>query len=231
MPVIRSFSVADGMVGTERMPNDPDELYATPEELGALYGCKISEATIRFCMSLIHAYTNRPSLWPIEIESPITRLPSDRYETRLPVTPVIRILQAGGRYAYGMRRDRQGWNALHYGYAAMLALQGVVPQMVNVNPDLVLCDASTGILTFPSGFSLYPFAECKFRYLAGFVEIPPRVKAALAELANSIQSRGVSDRIGYNVGRISRKYAPGSNTFISPQAEMLLAPFVVTAMY
>ncbi len=231
MPVIRSFQVSDGLIAAERMPNEPDELYATPDELGALYGVRISEAQIRFCMSLIHAFTNRPSLWPIEIDFPTMRMPSDRMEGRIPICPVIRITEAAGRYAYGYRRDRQSMNALYYSYAALIALQGVAPKMVPVNVDLIQVDAATGIFSLPYGNILFPWNEVKIRAIVGLIEIPPRVKAAIAEIANSVQARGVSDRIGYAVGRISRKYAPGSNTFISPQAQQLLQPFVVQSMF
>lgn len=230
MPVLRSFSVQHGVIAAERLPTESEQLYATPEELGAAFGVKVSEAQVRFAMALIHAFTNRPSLWPVEYELPSIRMPQDRYESRIPITPVLQIVEAAGRYAYGWRRDRQGISALSYGYGAILALQGVAPRLVPINVDLIQVNAATGIFSLPFGTFLLPFNEIVLRVICGYIEIPGRVKAALAEICNSVAQRGVSDRIAYSVGRISRRYAPGSHTFISPQAEQLLQPFVVQTL-
>jgi hypothetical protein len=231
MPVLRSFSVSDGVIAGERIPEEPDQLYATAEELGSLFGIRITEASIRFAMSLIHAYCNRPSLWPIEVDFPVMRLPEDRMQGRIPLTPVIQITEASGRFAYAGRRDRQGRNAWYWGYAPILALQGSAPTFLAINTALIQCDPATGIFSLPWSGMLLPWNEVKIRAIVGYVEIPPRIKTAIAEIANSVQSRGVSDRVAYTVGRISRKYAPGSNTFISPQAEQLLQPFVVQSLF
>ena len=231
MPVLRTFSDTDGIIAGERTPEEPEQLYATPDELGALFGVRISEASIRFAMSLIHAFCNRPSLWPIEIRHPPMRLPDNRAVGRIPITPVIQIVEASGRFTYAGRRDRVAQNTFWYGYNAILALNGALPAFTEINTALIQCDGATGIFTLPYSQMLIPYNEVVLVTLSGYVEIPSRIKAALAEITNSVQSRGVSDRVAYNVGRVSRKYAPGSNTFISPQAQQLLQPFVVQGLF
>lgn len=230
MTVIRAFSVSDGVIAAERLPEQPDQLYATPQELGEAFGVRASEAQIRHAMAIIHSVTNRPSIWPVEYEFNL-RLPSDRYESRIPVTPVLKITEASGRYSYGsMRRDRQGIGAWYWGYGAMLALQGAAPQMVAINEALIQYDPSTGIFALPwSNMLLGAYNEVRIRSICGYVEIPGRIKVAIVELINNVSGRGISDRIAYSVGKISRKYA--SNSFVTPEAERLLQPFIVAGMY
>jgi hypothetical protein len=227
MPIIRSFNVADGILAGERLPEEPDQLYATPEELGAAFGVRCSEAQIRFAQQSINAYCNRPSLFPCEISEPLIRLPSDRQETRLAVTPVLKILDAAGRYAFTGRRDRQSMSTM-WGLSAILALQGVTPRMVPINVDLILVEPSTGIITLPFGALLFSMNQIAIRYIAGYLQIPARVKTCLARIINNVSMKGSGDRIAYNVGRISRRYATGS--FITKDEERDLEPFVVRAL-
>lgn len=233
MPVLRSFSVNAGVIAGERMPNEPDQLYATPEEMGSLFGIRISEASLRFAMSLIHAFCNRPSLWPTEIKFPTIHLADGRLQGRIPITPVIQITDASAGYTYQPRRDRQAANISYWSYAPLFALQGPAAPLLPLSAELIAFEPATGIFTIPWSVGLpgMGFNSINLTAVCGYVEIPARVKTALAEITNSVQARGVSDRVAYSIGRVSRKYAPGSNTFISPQAEQLLQPFVVQALY
>jgi len=61
--------------------------------------------------------------------------------------------------------------------------------------------------------------------MAGYVDIPGRIKAAVAVTCNEIAAKGVADRIRYTAGSVSREYAHPS--FIGEEAARLLAPFVV----
>ena len=62
---LKVFNVTAGVMASEVTPDSQEGLYASPQELGGLFGCQgITEADIRFAMALIHAHCNRPSLWP-----------------------------------------------------------------------------------------------------------------------------------------------------------------------
>lgn len=228
MPFVKQFNVVDGMIGSERLPDEPDQLYATPAELGQMFGVRVSEAQIRYAQSLINAHCNRPSIFPCEIVSGLKRLPSDRMETRLEVTPVIRIVEAAGRYAYGWRRDRQGMSAMYWGAAALIALQGIAPRLTPIQVDLIQVEPQTGIVTLPYSTFLLPYTQVDFRYIAGYVNIPGRVKMALVNIINNVSNKGISDRIAYNVGRIARRYATPS--FLTKDEQDLLQPFVVQTL-
>jgi hypothetical protein len=222
---LKTFAVNDGVTGSEALPGSED-LYITPAELFNAFGCSATEEEIRFVMSLINTHCGRTSLWPTEIEE-TRRIPHDRQETRLTVTPVIKLLDLAGRYSYG-RRDRQSWNNMNQGYAGILAMTAAArPQWSPINPDFCELQPENGILYLPWSMLIFPFSTVRCRYSAGFIEIPARVKAAVAELLNSIKARGISDRVRYNVGRVSRTFS--SDTFVTKQAEQLLAPFVVSA--
>ena len=226
MRFLRSFNVSDGSIAAERAPEEQEDLYATGQELAGLFGCEPSDADIRFAMAIINAHCNRPSLWPCEIDSNTITIPSDRQETRLPITPVIRILEAGGRYSRG-RRDRIGYNNVLYNYGAtLLALQGAVPQWQPIDVSLISVDAATGVVWMPTGTMLWAFGQFRCRYIAGYVEMPYRTKAAIAEIINNVKARGVSDRIRHTVGRVTNQFA--STSFITPQVEKFLQPFVVS---
>lgn len=222
---LRSFSVSDGTIAAERAPEEAEDLYATPQELSALFGCQPSEEDCRWAQSLINAHLNRPSLFPCELETAIITIPPDRQETRLPVTPVMRIIEAAGRYTRG-RRDRIGYNQILYNYGAtLLALQGAVPQWQVIDPSLISMEPATGVLYLPTGTFLWGFGAFKCRYVAGFVEIPFRVKSAMAVIINETHAKGISDRTRYTAGRVSRVYS--GDTFVSKQAQILLEPFRV----
>lgn len=224
---LRTFSVSDGVVAAETSPTT-EELYATPHEMEALYGCPISEQQLRAIQSLINGHCNRASLWPTELESSPLHIPMDRQETRLAVTPVISVLEAAGRYGFG-RRDRLGWNAVQHGYAAILAITAAAkPAWTPIDVNAIEYDPSTGIIYLPWSLYFAPFSYVKVRYIAGYITIPARVKMAIAELANSMSGRGMSDRVRYSVGRVSRQFA--GDSFVTPQAQQLLAPFVVSEL-
>jgi hypothetical protein len=222
---LRAFNVSDGSIAAERAPEELEDLYSTPTELGGLFGCTPTEEDCRFAMAMINAHCNRPSLWPTEVETGVINIPSDRQETRLPITPVIRILEAAGRYARG-RRDRIGYNQIMYNYGAtLLALQGAVPQWQVIDPTLISLEPATGVLYLPTGTFLFTYTQFKCRAVCGYIEIPFRVKAAMAEIINSVHAKGVSDRTRYGAGKVMRQYA--SDSFLTPQAKQFLQPFVV----
>ena len=225
MRYLRSFSVSEGSIGAERAPEEQEDLYVTGQELAALFGCARSDADIRFAMAIINSHCNRPSLWPVEIDSNTIQIPSDRQETRLPVTPVIRIVETGGRYSRG-RRDRIGYNNILYNYGAtLLALQGSIPQWQPIDVSLLSVDAATGVVWMPTGTMLWAYGSFRCKYIAGYTDVPYRVKACIAEIINNVKSRNVSDRIRHTVGRVTNQFA--SNSFVTPQAEAFLSPFVI----
>ncbi len=225
---IRQMQVSDGVIGADVTPESPEAMYAPPQELESLYGCRPTESDVRFAMSLIHAHCNRASLWPCEYASNEIRLPSDRQETRLDITPVLRITDIVGRYGYA-RRDRQGYNAYQTSIQTYLLLSSGRPTWSQIDPATVEIDSATGILFIPASLYFQLWNVIKVKYIAGLISIPARVKAAMAEIINSVHSRGVSDRTSYAAGRISRRYA--SDSFITPQAKQLLEPFVVRSLF
>ena len=225
MPIVRSFQVTNGVVAAERTPTDPEDLYASPTELASLFGCtRVTEEDIRYAQGLIQAHCNRPSLWPCVHETPIIQIPSGRQQTRLPLTPVIDLKSIVGRFNYG-RRDRQFRYQPYYDYAAILSVVGGAPAWSAIPVELCDIESATGVLHLATSNFLVPYNEVKVEYVGGYIEIPYRIKLALATLINEIHAKGVSDRVQYSAGRITRKYA--SVSFISPQIEMLLAPFVI----
>ena len=228
MPILRSFQVSDGVVAAERTPDQPEDLYASPTELSSLFGCDtITEEDIRYAQGLIQAHCNRPTLWPCLYETPILQIPTGRQQTRLPLTPVIQIQSIAGRYNHG-RRDAQSRNSVYYGYTAVLSLLASPPRWTEVPVDSCDVEPATGALYLVTGQFLLPYNEVKVRYIGGFIEIPYRIKMALATLINEEHAKVVSERIQKSAGRVTRKYA--STSFISPQVENLLAPFVIQEM-
>lgn len=225
---IRQMQVSEGVIGADVTPETPEAMYASPQELEALYGCRPTEADVRFAMALIHAHCNRASLWPCEYSSNEIRMPADRQETRLDVTPVIKITDIVGRYGYG-RRDRIGWNNYQTSLQTYLLLSGGRPTWSQIDASTVELDSSTGIIFIPTSLYWQLWNVIKVKYIAGLISIPARVKTAIAEIVNSVHARGVSDRVVYNSGRISRRYA--SDSFVTPQAKQLLEPFVVRSLF
>lgn len=225
MPIVRAFQVSHGTLAAERTADTLEDLYASPEELSALYGCEgITEGDIRFAMSLMHAHCNRPTLWPVEHETGILRVDPSRQQLLLPLTPVIQLTRIAGRFAMG-RRDRQATNQMYFGYTAALSLLTSPPQWSTIDPTSCEVEPATGALWLATSQFLVPFNQIKVSYIAGYIEIPARVKACLALLINEVHAKGVSDRVKYTAGRVMRQYA--STSFISPQVAQLLAPFVV----
>ena len=225
MPIIRSFQVSDGIIAAERTPADLEDLYATPTELASLFGCdSITEADVRYAQGLIQAHCNRPTLWPCLHETSVIQIPTGRQQTRLPLTPIVQIQSIAGRYNIG-RRDNQSRNQIFFGYAATLSLIATPPRWTPVPVESCDFDPATGVVYLTTGHFLVPYNEIKVLYIGGYIEIPYRVKLALATLINEIHAKGVSDRIQYSAGRVTRKYA--STSFISPQIEQLLQPFVI----
>ncbi len=224
---LRTFSVSDGVTGTDTTP-ETEALYLTPLEAESIFGCSLSEQQGRFIQATINAHCNRTTLWPCEIETGPLQIPGDRQETRVPVTPVIRILEAAGRYGM-QRRDRQGWNSFAYGLSPILALNAAArPQWTPINVDAIELSPAEGIVFLPWSSLLLPFSWVRIRYIAGLIQIPHRVKAAVIEIANNMSAKGVSDRQRYAVGRVSRQFASAS--FVTPLAESMLAPFVMQSL-
>lgn len=225
---IRQFQVNNGTIGADVTPESPEEMYASPLELESLYGCRPTEADVRFVMTLINAECNRASLWPCEYQTPAIRMPSDRQETRLDVTPVIQITEMQGRYGYG-RRDRIGWNTYQTSLQTYLLLSGGRSIWTNIDVKTVDLDPATGILFIPTSLYFQLWNVIKCRYIAGYISIPARVKSAMAEIINTVHAMGVSHRISYSAGRVARRYS--TDSFVTPQAKQLLSPFVVRSLY
>ena len=78
--------------------------------------------------------------------------------------------------------------------------------------------------------SFYPirFAQAQVRYQTGLPQIPDRVKAAVADIINTVRNKGVSDRNYHSVGKIQQTYA--GTGFISDTSKMLLSSLVVTSL-
>ncbi len=225
---IRTFQVNAGVIAADAVPNDQEDMYVTPDEMFGLFGCRPSEADIRMAQVSINAHCNRASLWPTLCQSPTLEIPQGRQETRLTVTPVISIHEVCGRFGHG-RRDRQGWNSLYQAVNPLLILASTGrPQWSQIDVATVEVDASTGMLWLPWSSMLVPYNFIKVLYIAGYLEIPGRVKACINELINNFHQRGVSDRTRFTVGRISRGYA--SDSFLTPYAKELLVPFVLTSL-
>jgi hypothetical protein len=215
-----------GTIANERQPA-ADELYATPAEMLDQYGMTVTEAEIRFAMSLIHSVTCRPSLWP-EVYEERLEVPSDRQQVILAVTPVVRILSAAGRYSYG-RRDRRALNQVNYDYLAALAVFGSPPRFTEIDVDQIELYEPTGECWLPTGAFLINYTQVAIKYLAGYNQIPARILAALAMIVNEVCTKGSSDRISYSVGRVSRRYATPS--FITSDIYDLLSPYICRSLF
>lgn len=227
---LKVYNVTDGIIASEVTPDSQEGLYASPQELASLFGCQgITEADVRFAMGLIHAHCNRPSLWPTEVLTPPLDIPYGQQETRLHLTPVIRVLEVAGRYGPG-RRDRQGINNPYTALNPLLILvTSGRPVWTQIPLGTIEYDSSTGVLYLPWSNMLLPYSIIRVRYIGGYLSIPFRVKAALAELINSVHAKQVSDRRRLTSGRITREYV--SSSFMTPQAEQFLEAFVVRALF
>ena len=227
-PLRRTFQVNAGVMAAAPAVSSVDgTLYAAPADLLALYGCVVAEEKIRAIHSIIDSHCCRPTLWPYEYEHQLA-IPADRQETRLPVTPVIRLIAASGRYGYG-RRDRQGYNHVYGNYNALLVLAGAArPQWTEISIDACEVDAATGQIYLPYSTLILPYSMVRVKYEAGFIEIPVAVKMAIVEIANNMAARGVSDRQRYVVGRVAQNFT--SDSFLTPMAKQLLQPYVITSL-
>lgn len=223
---LRQFGVTPGAVADTGQPTR-DQLYASPDSLRALYGLEVTEGQVRAAQTLINTTCNRASLWP-EIYEERLSLPSDRQQVVLAATPVIQVLHAAGRYSYG-RRDRRSLNQVNFDYLAAIAVFGSPPRFTDIDVSTVELFPATGEVWLPTGFFLIGYTEVQIQYLAGFLQIPDRAMLALVEIINAMCSRGVSDRTHYQVGRVTSKYA--SDTFVTPQAQALLEPFTIRALF
>ena len=212
-----------GVTSNDQYPENEDQLYVTPSELASKLGFSATEQQIRFAMSLLNGHCNRRTFWPSEYKERLT-LPSDRLEARVSYTPVIKLIDAKGRYGYG-RRDKRTMNMINYDYVAALAVFGNPPRFTNIDVNQISFYEATGEMWFPTGLFLIGFSEVEVTYVAGFVEIPARIKSALAMIVNSVCTKGIGDRTSYSVGRVSRTFATPS--FIDHDVEMLLEPLVI----
>lgn len=199
----------------------------TPDEVRQLWGMNVSEGQIRMGMNIIHSVVCRPSLWPEEYEERL-EVPSDRNQVVLAATPVLKLLTAAGRYAYG-RRDRRSLNQVNYDYLAAIAVFGSPPRFVEIDTNQIEFYGPTGEAWLPTGFFLINYTQVQIKYIAGFTQPPDRVKAALAEILNSMCAKGVSDRKSYSVGRRSQQF--DTPHYVTQQAYSLLEPFIVRSLF
>ena len=222
---LRQFG-SPGVAANTATPED-DQLYITSDEMRQIYGMNVTEAQIRMAMSIINATVCRPSLWPEQYEER-AEVPSDRNQIILTATPVIKLLTAAGRYAYG-RRDRRALNQVNYDYLAAIAVFGSPPRFQEIDVNQIEFYGPTGELWLPTGFFLINYTQIQVKYLSGFNQIPDRVKAAMAEVINAICTKGYSDRKSYSVGRRSQSFeTPG---YVTQTAYMLLEPYILRSLF
>jgi len=157
---------------------------------------------------LINGYCNRRSLWPEEHTERLD-VPAGRNQVQLAARPVLRILSAHGRYGYG-RRDRRQLNSANVDYVSVLAVLGSPPQFLPLDVNLIEVTGASGEVWLPTGMFLVPYSTIDITYVAGFVDIPYRIKLYVALIVNEICAKGSADRISYSVGRVSRTFASPS---------------------
>jgi len=207
-------------------PKD-DQLYMDQDQLLQEYGMRASLFQLRFAMSMMHTVINRPSLWVEEYEERL-EVPSDRQQVILAAHPVVKIVQASGRYAYG-RRDRRTVNQVNYDYLAALAVFGSPPRFTEINPEQIELYPPTGECWLPTGFFLINYTQVQIKYLAGYTNIPARAKTAMANIINEVCAKGVGDRTSYQVGKVKRGFS--SATFVTQDTYALLDPFIARALF
>lgn len=215
-----------GFIANEDTP-ETEALYVTVDNLHDLYGLCVEEGEIRAAMAIIHAHTNRTSLWPERYSHPIT-MPDGYNVAQLPARPVIEILGIRGRYAPG-RRDHRATLPLGLDYYAALAVLGTGTTWTTIDVNSVSLNSASGDIILPVGFLPVWFSEIEVEYMAGLVRIPDRVKLAVAEIINTIRQRGASDRTFYAAGKIQTTWS--GTGYLSTEARRLLAPYVITALY
>ena len=214
-----------GWIASERTP-DADQLYVSVAELNAKYCYVADEAEIRFAQALINAHTNRPSLWP-EIYEERIDLPDDRNTCILAARPVLKLLACTGRYGGG-RRDQRTLMHVNFDYLAALAVLGSAPRWQAIDVDMIELYPPTGEIWLPMGFYPIRYAQVQVRYQTGLAQMPDRIKAAIADIINTVRNKGVSDRNYYSVGRVQQTYS--GTGFLSETARMFLAPYVITSL-
>lgn len=214
-----------GWIASERTP-EADQLYVSVAELTAKYCYTAEEAEIRFAMALINAYTNRASLWPEVYEERID-LADDRPTCILSARPVLKLIAAAGRYGGG-RRDQRALMQGYGDYLGVLAVLGSAPRWQEIDVNQIELYSPTGELWLPSGFFPIRYAQVQIRYLTGLPQIPDRIKAAIADIINTMRNKGVSDRNYYSVGKVQQTYA--GTGFLSETSKMLLESLVVRAL-
>ena len=210
-----------GLIADDYLP-DEDEVYVTPDVIEERYGITATEAQIRTAMVLMHDYCNRRTLWPSEYMQRIT-LASDRSQGVLAVRPVLRILEAKGRYTLG-RRDNSPRNH-PFIYSGLEIMLGRAPGWIDITTDTIEFYAPTGEIWIPTGALLAPYGEVQIKYTAGYAQIPEKAIMAIALLINSICSKGDGDMISYTAGRVSRRFNTAS--FITRDIKRLLNFFAV----
>ena len=214
-----------GWIASERTPETSD-LYVSVAELTTTYCLTVEEAEIRFAMDLINAYTNRPSLWP-EIYEERIELADDRNTAILAARPVLQLLAAAGRYGGG-RRDQRTLMAVNFDYLAAMAVLGSAPRWQEIDVALIELYPPTGEVWLPMGYFPARYAQLNIRYQTGLVQIPSRIKAAVAEIINTVRAKGVSDRNFYSVGKVQQSYS--GTGFISETSRMFLEPYVIRSL-
>lgn len=205
------------------------QLYITPMECSTAYGITgVLEGQIRFAMDLINSACNRVSLW-IETYEERAQLPTDRYQSQLVHRPVTEIIQARGRYGYS-RRDRRTANQSNYDFIAATALFGNPPGFVPIDVNQIDIYGPTGEFWLPTGVFLVGFTEVEITYLAGYEQIPSRVKAATANVVNNICTRGASNRSEFTIGRSRERFSREGNAYIDDTTLSMLTPYISRTM-
>lgn len=218
-----------GVPGDVGDSGDPslEQLYITPEQLQQSYGFCATEGQIRMAQSLVDTTCCRKSLLVAEYTERLNLL-DDRNQAILAVKPVVQLMRCQGRYSYG-RRDRRQINTINYDYVAALAVFGSPPSYVEIDINQIDVNALTGELWLPTGFFLVSYSEIEVIYHAGYANIPRRAIAALIEIINTMQAKGVSDRTKYDVGQVHRTFA--NEGFVTKTAMDLLTPFIVHSLF
>jgi len=119
-------------------------------------------------------------------------------------------------------------NQINSDYIAALAVFGSPPRFSHIDVEQIDFYPATGEVWLPTGLFLINYTEVQISYKAGFVNIPDRIKAALAEIINTICQKGASDRTIFSVGRVHRTYV--STSFVTPMAYMMLEPYIVRGL-
>ena len=215
-----------GVFANTGTPNE-QQLYMSVDEVRQLFDMNVKPGHLRFAQSLVNTTCNRPSLWVEEYDERM-EIPSDRQQVIAQATPIVKIISAAGRYSYG-RRDRRALNQVNFDYLAAIAVFGSPPRFTEINVGAIEFYPPTGEMWLPTGFFLINYTQLQVKYLAGFTQIPDRVKAAMAEIINTIGAKGVSDRYMFQVGKVHRRFRESG--FVGPQAYDLLEPYILRSLY